>query len=697
MDILDRTKIFNGTPQKRFDLARKELENGPYTEERAKEFFASYSEASLSFILKNSRNIFSELYYGYGFYRNIILNFPVNPRLYRSEIAKVKEYIGVAKAKRLPTDKMEELCTLLEKREHATSHMAILLNISAVNNKTDYFQEVFFDFVFDEIKKKDGHVSLEKYPMLDRIASYVFSLNCPYAKFVLGFYLTTVDKEYSKVLYSITRPILAHGQSDSNEWIFSAVRIEKIVSFMMQDSLVVDTMHSISSDITMLWDEISSGRDFVRDEIARADRDALSEVKRYVESSSTDIGSFVENVSYHLYGNELACMKYDDICRNLAYYEACENFYLETGLDADSYPNTFAIISELEGRKIFMEWENDGSPNAVIAKHIQTKKEHDQEKELKDSEKLSLEKSLSTDREEFDKASASESEFVAKVDDLIADVVKIEKSGNSEDSRKQLHDLKEKLKEYEGIAKEKSYDDALDHLQDLREAIDAVDSDFEEYGEFDFASSNIFMEDLSAVKQKFAEKKDEIKDKFDGKKKDKVEKPKEDLPTKIQNKALDKAAKSSEKAAERDEKNQKLKNAANAVAEQPKKVVGDIQKTIDEFDKMDDNRRKEFLLKPGYRHKIFKNFKVALMYGAAAQMKLSFVPILMVFRHLSKTKDKRIRNELSMELENEIKICEEKINDANSAGDNDKKYQLMRIRDKLNAERTRVRLNSKYV
>ena len=68
-----------------------------------------------------------------------------------------------------------------------------------------------------------------------------------------------------------------------------------------------------------------------------------------------------------------------------------------------------------------------------------------------------------------------------------------------------------------------------------------------------------------------------------------------------------------------------------------------------------------------------------------------------MLHHCSKIKDKRIRNELARELENEIHICEEKINDANSAGDNKSKYELMRIKDKLEAEKIRVRVNSNYM
>ena len=64
---------------------------------------------------------------------------------------------------------------------------------------------------------------------------------------------------------------------------------------------------------------------------------------------------------------------------------------------------------------------------------------------------------------------------------------------------------------------------------------------------------------------------------------------------------------------------------------------------------------------------------------------------------ISKDKDRRIRNELTRELETEIRICEEKINDANANGDQQEKYKLMRIKDKLTAEKHRVQLNSNFI
>ena len=71
--------------------------------------------------------------------------------------------------------------------------------------------------------------------------------------------------------------------------------------------------------------------------------------------------------------------------------------------------------------------------------------------------------------------------------------------------------------------------------------------------------------------------------------------------------------------------------------------------------------------------------------------------VLLICQKASHTKDVRIRNELIRELNAEIKVTEEKIEDAKSNGDNQQKYKLMRIRDKLQAEVTRVEANSKYI
>lgn len=179
-------------------------------------------------------------------------------------------------------------------------------------------------------------------------------------------------------------------------------------------------------------------------------------------------------------------------------------------------------------------------------------------------------------------------------------------------------------------------------------------------------------------------------------KKPEAPKPK-NLANKVQFKAMDAEVQQNKMRAAAKQRGEEIKNAAKAAAQLPMNVISDIKDQTSKIDQADDDRRKKYMLEPGFRKKAFRNLKLAMLYGTAARAKLAFVPVVAVCRHFSKTKDKRIRNELARELDTEIKITDEKISDANAAGDNKEKYQLMRIKSKLEAEKSRVRFNSKYI
>lgn len=169
------------------------------------------------------------------------------------------------------------------------------------------------------------------------------------------------------------------------------------------------------------------------------------------------------------------------------------------------------------------------------------------------------------------------------------------------------------------------------------------------------------------------------------------------LANRIQFKAMDKEAQQMKKASIRKQKGQEIGNAVKAVAQLPLNVVNDIKAQVHKLDKLDDDRRKKYMVEPGFRKKAFRNLKLAILYGSAANVKLALVPVVAISRHFSKMKDRRIRNETIRELNTEIKICEEKINDANANNDTQEKYRLIRIKDQLDAEMVRVKTNSKYV
>lgn len=233
--------------------------------------------------------------------------------------------------------------------------------------------------------------------------------------------------------------------------------------------------------------------------------------------------------------------------------------------------------------------------------------------------------------------------------------------------------------------------------------IEKVNEINEELSYISEEEDNDLDKELEKYEKEFDEKnKDDDKniDKSDAEKYEpkKVDAPKpKNLSNKIQFKAQDAEVKQMKKMGEKELKGQERKNALKAVAQLPKNIIDNIKKQIHKVDEKDDERRIKYMTEPGFRKKAFRNLKLAIMYGSAAQIKLAFVPITALTRHFSKEKDRRIRNELLNKLETEIKICDEKINDANSEGDKNEKYQLMRIKAKLERERLRVRTNSRYI
>ena len=258
-------------------------------------------------------------------------------------------------------------------------------------------------------------------------------------------------------------------------------------------------------------------------------------------------------------------------------------------------------------------------------------------------------------------------------------------------------DLENPVSSYSFFSENTTVEEAMQMI------IEKVNEINEELSYISEEEDNDLDKELEKYEKEFDEKnKDDDKniDKSDAEKYEpkKVDAPKpKNLSNKIQFKAQDAEVKQMKKMGEKELKGQERKNALKAVAQLPKNIIDNIKKQIHKVDEKDDERRIKYMTEPGFRKKAFRNLKLAIMYGSAAQIKLAFVPITALTRHFSKEKDRRIRNELLNKLETEIKICDEKINDANSEGDKNEKYQLMRIKAKLERERLRVRTNSRYI
>lgn len=202
---------------------------------------------------------------------------------------------------------------------------------------------------------------------------------------------------------------------------------------------------------------------------------------------------------------------------------------------------------------------------------------------------------------------------------------------------------------------------------------------------------------------------DDESDEFDRKRErtpnNKPKLQKQSMTRKIQNKAIDMDVKMQKKAGKAKQGLTELKNAAKSVLRIPGNIVNALKGIINDWETMSEEKRKQKILEPGYRKKVFKMLKIAIQYGAVWAWKKHMVIVLFICKHtllspLIKAKEadeKRLRNELTAELETEIAVTEEKIQDANSNGDQKQKYELIRIKKKLEAEKIRVSANSAYI
>ena len=171
--IVDDYHVLHGTDQKVFDKHRAELAQD-YTESSARDFFYDYKDKPLSFILRNSRAIFSETYYGFHFYRDLIAIRYINPLVYPIELKKVNDYIKEAKDNNLPDNQIsiyDSLVELLENKCKQSEHVARVIARSqkCIDGADKYFEK-FFDVL-------NNYVSLGN---ASAVADVIFAISEPF-------------------------------------------------------------------------------------------------------------------------------------------------------------------------------------------------------------------------------------------------------------------------------------------------------------------------------------------------------------------------------------------------------------------------------------------------------------------------------------------------------------------------------------
>lgn len=555
-----------------------------YSESTAEAFFSTYKDQPLSFILENSRMIFSEPFFGLNFYKESVLNSCAFLSI-ENELDKVSSFVE-ENADNMPKEQ-RELYEGFEKEMESfiESHKNTIIAARALN-------EDVRNLIYSN---ESGEDYIHAYKFEAALADVVHERNEEDINLI-----TNLPDEVVEKAILIYAPYIAKslGPASTN------VMAEKMISSLEENGT----------------------------------------------SFTEDVDAFKRMAGRIVYANKLAC---DEAYKEATYslnvaFRSLINFYEEATVD-DLITEACTKIEKV----VFHESAED------IIRNIFDEMEED-----------------SIYKEEYDEEYNLHSSFIIEAYKETFAMLEVESA--------YIDDITTEAVGYT-IEPNSSYEELLDKAVSLM--------DTEEYTEASDEDDDIDDDEIDEL-----EKDTNDSDKSDGDSSKKASAPKpKNLANKIQFAAMDKEVKQRRKLSELQQKGQEVVNAAKASLQLPKNVIDSIKDVAKKFDEWDDERRKKYITEPGFRKKIFKNLKLSILYGTAAQTRLSLIPVTIAARHLSKQKNIRMRNELARELDTEIKVCDEKINDANANNDTKEKYRLMRIRDQLASERVRVRTNSRYI
>ena len=591
MPYINRDRILNESPTKRLIIGFNNLKQN-FTQEAAMEYANLYKDQPLSFIIENSRMIFSEPYYGLDFYKEAVAGKNDNAvfHKYRSEINKLDEFISNNQNK-MPVDQLQMYLdlrdTLAGKLSKHRNSETILGHIISKDSKAAKIADEISDKIYDYKKAEVAHNIGTMDDIKERIRNTMTGMEDSSMFFTLAPYASQATSDNSIIstnLKSFASQPVDDWESMMKESMELMFDNTIILSKLMKDSAYCEAVNSIPFVTRVVLTKYAS--ESIRENLDDIITERVSRDMTYYSTPMMSVMSlFNEDVEPTIYEEE-----YNEF-RNSRYSVRLHVFESMMDLITYEYQTCDDTNAEIEGYNFFTEGTTIEQAFSIISGKI------------------------------------SETKAILNI---------TEASNDDEDVS----------------------DDDIDNMEN----------------------------DVNGTSER------------EGTVSKKPEAPKpKNLANRIQFKAMDAEVKQNKMRAAAKQRGQEMKNAARAAAQLPANVISDIRDQTHKIDEADDDRRKKYMLEPGFRKKAVRNLKLAVLYGGAARAKLALVPVVAICRHFSKVKNIRIRNELARELDTEIKITEEKISDANAAGDNKEKYQLMRIKSKLEAEKNRVRLNTKYI
>ena len=689
---VDRNKVLYGNPMKAIRIKHRALTEKPsITREDARTYYEAYADKPMAFTLEASRYIFSEPISGLNYYKEYVENHVIPLFALREESAKVDDYISSYGQFFSPGTlvKYEAVSEMLHNKIKGLQNSIVL---SEGVEKSDEMKKRIIDLYDGGFEAVEDTIPVKKEPssgsndkpesIIAKFHKKVTSVKeeggSDEVKVDNGKSMQDFDKEaeklkkdaasvmdesvclesaYPDILYYMLEKDMCSEISRLIDWHFT-IYPESVRSFkedadivmmtnaMLRDSYISEKVNELSSPAVSqtLHDVASVSVRELMDTVTveSGDRDSVVYVDPLQAIRSMQMDKFIM---------EEVVDPMDKLHRKLCSYAVCESALNYKTMFENA--NWIVQESDDDDDDLFTDIDDDDLERFILDSDDIADLMGDDDFELPEENcnesagcagvlgyRFYTERRRSNDPDSVD----TQRRVVRVRDDEDEDKKKIEKKKESK-SANPSKDLD---------------DEELDDLDDLEDEEDEKD------------------EDSKSNKKKPA---------------DPGPAPKQA----ISSKAMDKAIKDSSKGNKLKDVAAEVKRTGMALMKVPKAIISALKRQIEEWEQMGDDKRKQKMLEPGFRKNYYKKMRHAIAYGVAFAINPLLDIMVFFVNYCNKERDARLRNELLHELEAEVRICDEKIRDADSGDDKKKKYQLMRIKDKLQAEIVRVRTNSRYI
>ena len=250
MPYINREKILNESPTKRLIIGFNNLKQN-FTKEAALEYSNLYKDQSLSFIIENSRMIFSEPYYGLEFYKEAVAGKNDNAvfHKYKGEIDKLNEFISDNQNK-MPVDQLQMYMDLRDTitgklSNHKNSEVVVghaIAKDEQAAKIADEISDKIYDYKKAEIENNINGMTDVK----NKIRDTMTNIEDPSMFFTLAPYVTQATSDNSILNENLKRfasePVEDWTKLEAMESAFDNV---VILSKLMKDSAYCEAVNTI--------------------------------------------------------------------------------------------------------------------------------------------------------------------------------------------------------------------------------------------------------------------------------------------------------------------------------------------------------------------------------------------------------------------------------------------------------------------